>query len=225
MQFCNLDGYFLHSTSQAGILSIPDPELHRSKSLFAARSSWVNFSPMNTLACPARSTQSRWENQSMCECCWPGQKGQRFPRKTLAEIGTACTEDDPLLFHINGAWVVLPAVTMGVSCPLGVSCVVCARERKFFFLTSLNKSFVIDQPCYDKMFDGYWSHPLRKKEIGQYPVIFSDGTSLANLKGLLSYKKNLKFPFTFIDREEVQDKKTSEKTRSIPSHFYLKLGQ
>ena len=32
------------------------------------------------------------------------------------------------------------------------------------------------------MFDGYWSHPLRKKELGQYPVIFSDGTSLANLK-------------------------------------------
>ena len=118
----------------------------------------------------------------MCECCWPVQKGQRFPRKTLAEIGTACTEDDPLLsgFTSGHDGSIVPAWGF----PRWL-----LKRKKVLFLTSLNKSFVIDQPCYDKMFDGYWSHPLRKKEIGQYPVIFSDGTSLANLKGLLSYKK------------------------------------
>lgn len=48
-----------------------------------------------------------------------------------------------------------------------------------------------------------------KKNLANiHAVIFSDGTSLANLKGLLSYKKNLKFLFTFIDREEVEDNKT-----------------
>ena len=36
------------------------------------------FLNTNTLACPAGSTRARRDNQSMCEHCWLGQRGQLF---------------------------------------------------------------------------------------------------------------------------------------------------
>ena len=36
------------------------------------------FLHINTLARPAGSTQSRLDNQSMCEHCWLGQRSQPF---------------------------------------------------------------------------------------------------------------------------------------------------
>ena len=59
------------------------------------------FLHINTLACPARSTQSRWDNQNMRECCCPGQKNQRFSRKTLPKVGTVWRVMDLTFLHIN----------------------------------------------------------------------------------------------------------------------------
>ena len=59
------------------------------------------FLHINTLACPARSTQSGWDNQNMRECCCPGQKNQRFSRKTLPKVGTVWRVMDLTFLHIN----------------------------------------------------------------------------------------------------------------------------
>ena len=56
------------------------------------------FLHTNTLARPAGSTRSRWDNQSMCEHCWLGQKGQLFFSLTHLE-GDPLFRDNFSLFE------------------------------------------------------------------------------------------------------------------------------
>ena len=111
---------------------------------------------------------------------------------------------DLTLLHINGAWVVLRAVTIRVSCPHGVSRVGSAREREFSFW-SHNKSFIIDQACWVKrsvylLRSLLWSK-YAKEEHGQYPVILTEQAwSIRN-----DYYLIIKF------KHGVEDNKTAEK--------------
>ena len=61
---------------------------------------------------------------------------------------------------------------MELSCPLGIrEFVPHGKFIMFWCFIPYNKSF-IDQACSVKM-AGYWPHKHAKKELGQYPAIFT----------------------------------------------------
>ena len=66
----------------------------------------LTFLHVNTLAHPAGSTWLRRDNQSMPECCWPGQGGQLFSHINAAKVGLAgrlTLFPGTTFLYINGA--------------------------------------------------------------------------------------------------------------------------
>ena len=59
------------------ITDVSNISLHNLSNVYMEEKSWLGPAwPGHTLACPARSTPSRRDNQSMRERFWLGQRGQ-----------------------------------------------------------------------------------------------------------------------------------------------------
>ena len=156
LQFRNPEGYFLHSTSQAGILSIQDPDLqmmeipdHRKAFLppQLAGSAFLQWTPW--LAQPGQLSQGDTIRACASAVGSGKSNGKRvnvFLEKHLQKLARPARRMTHFFSRKRGLSG-FPSGQDGSILPARGFPRWLRKRKKVLFLTSLNKSFIIDQAC------------------------------------------------------------------------------